>query len=54
VAGYLKDEFKSNADLGFATGEGQKILSGISTLVSDLKGIVQSLSDKLPMQALAY
>jgi hypothetical protein len=53
VAGYLKDEFKSNADLGFATGEGQKILSGISTLVSDLKGIVQSLSDKLPMQALA-
>jgi hypothetical protein len=54
VAGYLKDEFKSNADLGFATGEGQKILSGISTLVSDLKTIVQSLSDKLPMQALAY
>lgn len=53
VAGYLKDEFKSNADLGFAAGEGQKILSGISTLVSDLKTIVQSLSDKLPMQALA-
>jgi hypothetical protein len=53
VAGYMKDEFKTNADLGFATGDGQKILSGISTLVSDLKGIVQSLSDKLPMQALA-
>jgi hypothetical protein len=53
VTGYMKDEFKANADLGFATGEGQKILSGISTLVSDLKGIVQSLSDKLPMQALA-
>jgi hypothetical protein len=53
VTGYMKDEFKANADLGFATGDGQKILSGISTLVSDLKGIVQSLSDKLPMQALA-
>jgi hypothetical protein len=53
VAGYMKDEFKTNADVGFATGEGQKILSGISTLVSDLKTIVQSLSDKLPMQALA-
>jgi hypothetical protein len=53
VAGYMKKEFQTNADLGFATGDGQKILDGIRIAVDAIKIAVEKIEPKLPMQALA-
>jgi hypothetical protein len=53
VAGYMKKEFQTNADLGFATGDGQKILDGIRIAVDAIKIAVEKIEPKLPTAALA-
>jgi len=48
----IKGKLKENIDLAISTGEGTKILGNLEGLLGDIKGFMETLSNKLPMPAL--
>jgi hypothetical protein len=49
----IKSKLKENIDLAITTGEGTKILGDLKSLLGDIKGTMTTLSNKLPVPALA-
>lgn len=49
----IKGKLKENIDLAITTGQGTKILGDLKGLLGDIKGTMTTLSNKLPVPALA-